>query len=58
MSMIKCEILHASLEAETLTLTYIAVSYTWGDVDPNGKIQVDECPFYITPSLYGALKRL
>ncbi|KAI0818184.1 heterokaryon incompatibility protein-domain-containing protein [Xylaria sp. FL0064] len=58
MSMIKCEILHASLEAEPQTLKYIAVSYTWGDVDPNIKIQVDGCPFYITPNLYGALKRL
>ncbi|KAI0429274.1 heterokaryon incompatibility protein-domain-containing protein [Xylaria sp. FL1042] len=58
MSMIKCEILHASLEAEPQTLKYIAVSYTWGDVDPNIKIQVDGYPFYITPNLYGALKRL
>ncbi|KAI1422657.1 heterokaryon incompatibility protein-domain-containing protein [Xylaria sp. FL1777] len=58
MSMIKCEILHASLETEAQAQKYIALSYTWGDVDPNTKIQVDGCPFYITPNLYGALKRL
>ncbi|RYC59866.1 hypothetical protein CHU98_g6343 [Xylaria longipes] len=57
-SMIKCEILHASLEAGSEALKYIAVSYTWGDVDPNIKIQVDGYPFYVTPNLHGALRRL
>ncbi|KAI1749651.1 heterokaryon incompatibility protein-domain-containing protein [Xylaria castorea] len=58
MSMIRCEIIHASLEAEPNALRYIAVSYTWGDVDPDAKIQVDGCPFYITSNLHSALKRL
>ncbi|KAI0190994.1 hypothetical protein EV127DRAFT_429562, partial [Xylaria flabelliformis] len=55
MSMIKCVIIHASLGAVP---RYTAVSYTWGDVDPNMKIQVNGCPFYITPNLHDALKTL
>ncbi|KAI0860179.1 heterokaryon incompatibility protein-domain-containing protein [Xylaria cubensis] len=55
MSTIKCVIIHASLEAVP---RYTAVSYTWGDVDPNMKIQVNGCPFYISPNLHGALNIL
>ncbi|KAI1735821.1 heterokaryon incompatibility protein-domain-containing protein [Xylaria scruposa] len=54
-SMIKCEIIHSSLDAVP---RYTAVSYTWGDVDPNMKIQVNGYQIYITPNLYDALKRL
>lgn len=56
MSTIKCEILHASLETEAQK--YIAISYAWGDIDPDTKIRVDGAPFFITPALHGALKRL
>ncbi|KAI0190825.1 heterokaryon incompatibility protein-domain-containing protein [Astrocystis sublimbata] len=58
MSMIKCEVLHASLDTEPTTLKYIAISYTWGDVDPSIRIQVDGHCFFITPNLYSALKRI
>ncbi|KAF2968947.1 hypothetical protein GQX73_g4617 [Xylaria multiplex] len=56
MSIIKCEVLHTSFEAEPEK--YIAVSYTWGDTEPNVKIHLDGCSFYITSNLYGTLKRL
>ncbi|KAI0538215.1 heterokaryon incompatibility protein-domain-containing protein [Xylaria digitata] len=56
MSTIKCEVLHMSFE--TTPEKYIAVSYTWGDAEPSIKIHLDGCSFYITPNLYGALKRL
>ncbi|XXG96682.1 hypothetical protein Hte_002972 [Hypoxylon texense] len=58
MSTIKCELLHASLETAPTAQKYIAISYAWGDIDPDTRIQVDGSPFYITPSLHGALKRL
>ncbi|KAI0467106.1 heterokaryon incompatibility protein-domain-containing protein [Xylaria cf. heliscus] len=58
MSMINCEIIHTSFGTNQKTQEYIAVSYTWGDVDPSIKIQVNGLPFYITPNLHGALRRL
>ncbi|KAH8664383.1 heterokaryon incompatibility protein-domain-containing protein [Xylariales sp. PMI_506] len=58
MSTIKCEIIHVSAETELEAKEYTAISYSWGDIDPNVMIQVDGFPFYITPSLHGALKTL
>ncbi|RYP93271.1 hypothetical protein DL770_000646 [Monosporascus sp. CRB-9-2] len=55
MSMIKCEIMHASLESHP---EYVALSYAWGDVDDTTKIQIDGCPFTITSSLHAALAAL
>ncbi|RYP76325.1 hypothetical protein DL769_003665 [Monosporascus sp. CRB-8-3] len=52
MSMIKCEIIHASLESHP---EYVALSYAWGDVDDTTKIQIDGCPFTVTSSLHAAL---
>ncbi|CAH0017090.1 unnamed protein product [Clonostachys rhizophaga] len=58
MSTIKCEILHASLDTDPEIQKYTAISYAWGDIEPNMKIEVDRCSVLITPSLHGALKRL
>ncbi|RYP62885.1 hypothetical protein DL771_009534 [Monosporascus sp. 5C6A] len=55
MSMIKCEIIHASLESHP---EYVALSYAWGDIDDTRKIQIDGCPFTVTSSLHAALTAL
>jgi hypothetical protein len=55
MVMLKCEIIHASLEKPPY---YTAVSYAWGDLDNTIKILVDGHPLYITTSLHGALRAL
>ncbi|KAF4442227.1 hypothetical protein F53441_11789 [Fusarium austroafricanum] len=54
-AMLKCEIIHVSLEQPP---PYIAVSYTWGDIGDTRKIEVEGCQIPIAVSLHGALQAL
>jgi hypothetical protein len=53
--MIKCEILHAFLEAPP---PYIAVSYAWGDAGHTRRLELEGSLVPISVSLYGALEAL
>ncbi|CAG1965781.1 unnamed protein product [Fusarium graminearum] len=54
-TMIECEIIQALI---TNVPQYVAVSYTWGDVGDNKKIDIEGSCVPITVSLYGALEAL
>ncbi|KAM6513972.1 hypothetical protein FALCPG4_015158 [Fusarium falciforme] len=54
-TMIKCEIIHVSLEEPP---RYVAISYAWGDPRDTGRIEVEGCPTYVSASLHGALQAL
>jgi len=54
-AMIHCEIFHASLDKLP---SYKAISYTWGDLENQQKIQIGADKFSITTGLHGALKAL
>ncbi|KAF4948904.1 hypothetical protein FGADI_9188 [Fusarium gaditjirri] len=54
-TMIKCEIIHASLEQPP---PYTAISYTWGDTGDTRKIEIEGCLIPIAVSLHGALEAL
>ncbi|KAF5592114.1 heterokaryon incompatibility het-6 [Fusarium pseudocircinatum] len=54
-TMIKCEIIHVSLEQPP---PYMAISYTWGDTGDTRKIEIEGCLIPIAVSLYGALRAL
>lgn len=54
-TMIKCEILHASIENPP---PYTAVSYAWGDPGRTRKIELGGSLIPISISLYGALEAL
>ncbi|KAH6713208.1 heterokaryon incompatibility protein-domain-containing protein [Leptodontidium sp. MPI-SDFR-AT-0119] len=51
-TMIKCEIIHASLEHPP---DYVAISYAWGDAGHTRKIELEGSLVPISVSLYGAL---
>ncbi|KAG9236158.1 heterokaryon incompatibility protein-domain-containing protein [Amylocarpus encephaloides] len=53
--MIKCEIIHASLEAPP---RYVAISYAWGDAGNTRKIELEGSLVPVGVSLYGALEAL
>ncbi|QGI61050.1 hypothetical protein CEK27_005021 [Fusarium fujikuroi] len=54
-TMIKCEIIHVSLEQPP---PYKAISYTWGDTGDTRKIEIEGCLIPIAVSLHGALQAL
>ncbi|KAM0430059.1 hypothetical protein ACHAPT_006065 [Fusarium lateritium] len=54
-TMIKCEIIHVSLEDPPL---YVAVSYAWGDPRDTRRIEVEGCPVSVSASLHGAFQAL
>ncbi|KAG5757027.1 hypothetical protein H9Q70_000443 [Fusarium xylarioides] len=54
-TMIKCEIIHVSLEQPP---PYVAISYTWGDTGDTRKIEIEGCLIPIAVSLHGALQAL
>ncbi|KAF5720554.1 heterokaryon incompatibility het-6 [Fusarium globosum] len=54
-TMIKCEIIHVSLEQPP---PYKAISYTWGDTGDTRKIELEGCLIPIAVSLHGALQAL
>ncbi|KAF5568274.1 heterokaryon incompatibility het-6 [Fusarium napiforme] len=54
-TMIKCEIIHVSLEQPP---PYMAISYTWGDTGDTRKIEIEGCSIPIAVSLHGALQAL
>jgi hypothetical protein len=54
-TMIKCEIIHASLENPP---RYVAVSYSWGDAGSTRKLELEGSLIPISVSLYGALEAL
>ncbi|KAI7771717.1 hypothetical protein LZL87_005993 [Fusarium oxysporum] len=54
-TMIKCEIIHVSLEQPP---PYAAISYTWGDTGDTRKIEIEGCLIPIAVSLHGALQAL
>lgn len=54
-TMIKCEILHSSLENPP---RYVALSYAWGDAGNTRKIELEGSLIPISVSLYGALEAL
>ncbi|KAF5622966.1 heterokaryon incompatibility het-6 [Fusarium sp. NRRL 52700] len=54
-TMIKCEIIHVSLEQPP---PYTAISYTWGDTGDTRKIEIEGCSIPIAVSLHGALQAL
>lgn len=51
-TMIKCQIIHASLDAPP---NYVAISYAWGDAGNTRKIELEGSLVPISVSLYGAL---
>lgn len=53
--MIKCEIIHVSLEDPP---RYIAISYAWGDPGDTRKIEIEGCPISVSASLHGAFQAL
>jgi hypothetical protein len=54
-TMIKCEIIHASLEEPP---RYVAISYAWGDAGNTRKIELEGSLIPVGVSLYGALEAL
>ncbi|KAF6521928.1 hypothetical protein HZS61_013456 [Fusarium oxysporum f. sp. conglutinans] len=54
-TMIKCEVIHVSLEQPP---PYTAISYTWGDTGDTRKIEIEGCLIPIAVSLHGALQAL
>lgn len=54
-TMIKCEIIHASLEKPP---RYVAISYAWGDAGNTRKIELEGSLIPVGVSLYGALEAL
>ena len=54
-TMIKCEIIHASLEDPP---RYVAISYAWGDAGNTRKIELEGSLIPVGVSLYGALEAL
>jgi len=52
MSLIKCEIVHCSLDEPP---DYTAISYAWGDAEDKAKIQVEGAVVPVSASLQGAL---
>jgi hypothetical protein len=52
---IECSLQHASLDR---SLTYTALSYTWGDASQRKPIQIDGFEFQVTVNLYDALHAL
>ncbi|KAF5645376.1 heterokaryon incompatibility protein het-6 [Fusarium sp. NRRL 25303] len=54
-TMIKCEIIHVSLEQPP---PYKAISYTWGDTGDTRKIEIEGCLIPIAVSLHGHLQAL
>ncbi|KAJ4248603.1 hypothetical protein NW757_008251 [Fusarium falciforme] len=54
-TMIKCEIIHVSLEDPP---RYIAVSYAWGDPRDTRRIEIEGCPISVSASLHGAFQAL
>lgn len=52
MSLIKCELVHYSLEDPP---KYVAISYAWGDADDKRRIQLDGADIPVAASLHGAL---
>jgi hypothetical protein len=54
-TMVKCEIIHASLEEPP---RYVAISYAWGDAGDTRKIELEGSFIPVGASLYGALKAL
>ncbi|KAF4967947.1 hypothetical protein FSARC_4600 [Fusarium sarcochroum] len=54
-TMVKCEIIHASLGQPP---PYVAVSYTWGDTGDTRKIEIEGMAIPVAVSLHGALQAL
>jgi hypothetical protein len=54
-TMIRCEIIHASLEDPP---EYAAISYAWGDAGNTRRIELDGSLIPVAVSLYGALEAL
>jgi hypothetical protein len=54
-SIIKCEILHTSLDDSK---KYIAISYAWGDLEDTRCIILDGHGFSVTESLWQALRKI
>ncbi|KAF4464009.1 heterokaryon incompatibility het-6 [Fusarium albosuccineum] len=54
-TMIKCEIIHVSLEDPP---RYVAISYAWGDPRDTRRIEVEGCPISVSASLHGAFQAL
>ncbi|RMJ14867.1 hypothetical protein CDV36_005468 [Fusarium kuroshium] len=54
-TMIKCEIIHVSLEDPP---RYVAVSYAWGDPRDTRRIEIEGCPISVSASLHGAFQAL
>jgi hypothetical protein len=55
METLRCEIFHA---VRTEALSYVAISYVWGDENDTKTIKLNGFTFNITSSLYGALEAL
>lgn len=56
---IECEVFQAFLEDKDGTITYEALSYTWGDpCGPTRNIVVNKKPFRVGTNLYEALQHL
>lgn len=53
--MVKCDIVHASLEDPP---PYVAISYAWGDPGETRRIEVAGIPVPVSVSLHGALQAL
>jgi hypothetical protein len=52
---VQCELLHARLEEKP---SYEALSYTWGDPQSHGNIELHGLPFFTRENLEAALRRL
>ncbi|KAJ4287603.1 hypothetical protein N0V90_012306 [Kalmusia sp. IMI 367209] len=52
MSLIKCELVHYSLEDPP---SYVAISYAWGDADDKRRIQLEGADIPVSANLHGAL---